>query len=193
MDLEDVVTSSKEQLEVDMLAPVWRARESSRLNPLSRCRKTLRTLDAFHREHPPDQLNDWADCNSREAVSGRPMTTSGLSEVANSDWVEIGAHSVDHPTLPERNTARTQLEVSQSETHLETWLGIPVRHFVYRNGAFDDECRHLVRRTGYETAWETNFPRSPMAAVASERYALPRRGMSADGVAVLKQVIVDSQ
>ena len=72
------------------------------------------------------------------------------------DWLaagqSIGSHSLTHPNL--RKIARTQAreEITASRKKLEDLFGVPVKHFCYPFGSFDERVRDLVMEAGYDSA-----------------------------------------
>ena len=105
----------------------------------------------------------------------RSLTHSELRQLAASEVVTIGAHTVDHVRLwgrPARDQLRT---ISSSRDELERLSGQSVSHFAYPFGgrdSFDDDSVQAVRSAGFKTA-STTVPGN--ARLASDPYRLPRR------------------
>jgi peptidoglycan/xylan/chitin deacetylase (PgdA/CDA1 family) len=72
------------------------------------------------------------------------------------DWLaggqEIGSHSMSHRNLPRLSAAEAREEIAASKRALEDRFGLPVRHFCYPYGAWNEAVRDLVGEAGYETA-----------------------------------------
>ena len=77
------------------------------------------------------------------------------------DWLaagqEIGSHTLTHPHLPALPREQAQAEISDSKKHLEDRFGVPIRHFCYPYGDYDEAVRELVAEAGYETAPTVRF------------------------------------
>lgn len=88
-----------------------------------------------------------------------PMTWSEVSEMAKSEWVSFGAHTMHHPLLACLTDAdELRYEVSQCRRVLEQHLGHPVRTFVYPIGKFEqfgEKGLKAVQAAGYEWAMTT--------------------------------------
>lgn len=78
-----------------------------------------------------------------------------IEEIYQSGLVEIGAHSISHPSLGamSKESARREIEISKSE--IEKHLEIPVYSFAYPNGSFNQETTDLVKNAGYTSAVTT--------------------------------------
>jgi peptidoglycan/xylan/chitin deacetylase (PgdA/CDA1 family) len=78
-----------------------------------------------------------------DAVQVREWLTAGHA---------IGSHSLTHPNLRKIPRAQAREEIVASRKRLEDLFGVPVRHFCYPYGSFDDVVRDLVAEAGYLTA-----------------------------------------
>ncbi|MCA9393796.1 MAG: polysaccharide deacetylase family protein [Candidatus Omnitrophica bacterium] len=88
---------------------------------------------------------------------GQPgyVTWDQLREMAAAG-ITIGSHAIAHEYLPGLPADRIAREITESRRILEQRLGIPVRHFSYPVGGFNDEIKQLVRQAGYVSAVTTN-------------------------------------
>lgn len=75
-----------------------------------------------------------------------------LLELAASELIEIGCHTVNHPFLAGLSLAEQRFEVFSSKADLEAKLGRPVRTFSYPNGSRDERTMRLVREAGFDCA-----------------------------------------
>ncbi len=77
------------------------------------------------------------------------------------DWLaagqEIGSHTLTHPHLPALPPAQARAEIFDSKKKLEDRFGIPIRHFCYPYGDYNEAVRDLVAEAGYETAPTVRF------------------------------------
>ena len=93
----------------------------------------------------------------------RAMTASGL--------VEIGAHTVTHPSLPSLPEPRQRSEIQDSRRACEDLAGRLINGFAYPFGDYDGVARRLVRELGFAYACSTD----PRAVTSGrERHELPR-------------------
>jgi peptidoglycan/xylan/chitin deacetylase (PgdA/CDA1 family) len=77
------------------------------------------------------------------------------------DWLdaghEIGSHSLTHPFLTRVSFREAREEIFSSKKKLEDTFGIPIRHFCYPYGDWNESIRDAVREAGYITACTTDF------------------------------------
>jgi peptidoglycan/xylan/chitin deacetylase (PgdA/CDA1 family) len=83
------------------------------------------------------------------------MTSQELQEVIDSGLVDVGAHTVHHISLANRQLITVQNEVDQSKKTLEQDYHISVVSFAYPNGSFDQQAAQVVRDDGFSTAVST--------------------------------------
>ncbi|MDR3415483.1 MAG: polysaccharide deacetylase family protein [Nevskia sp.] len=69
----------------------------------------------------------------------------------------IGSHTLSHARLTEVTPAQAREEIAASKKKLEDLLGVPVAHFCYPYGAWNERVRDLVIEAGYRTACTTQF------------------------------------
>ena len=98
--------------------------------------------------------NDWMTKNGsprRKLLSKEQL----LKIIENG--VVIGGHTVTHPKLDSISNARLKLdeEITGSKLQLEELLGLPVSHFAYPYGLFDDDTLTCISGSGYQTACST--------------------------------------
>ncbi|MCU0772175.1 MAG: polysaccharide deacetylase family protein [Verrucomicrobia bacterium] len=82
-----------------------------------------------------------------------------MDAVAVRDWLaaghEIGSHTNTHPWLTRIPLPQAHEEISASRKKLEDCFQVPVRHFCYPYGDWNDSIRALVVEAGYATACTT--------------------------------------
>jgi len=69
---------------------------------------------------------------------------------------EIGAHTLTHPRLSQIPLSRAREEIGSSKKKLEDLFGVPVSHFAYPYGDYNQEAVRLVQEAGFQTACTTN-------------------------------------
>ena len=101
---------------------------------------------------------------------------SALSELARSDLVTIGAHTLSHPRLAKLDAASARREMGEGKRAIEEALGVDVRHFSYpvgdqtSAGAREFE---LARELGFASAVTTR-PGMIFSQHCDHLHALPR-------------------
>jgi peptidoglycan/xylan/chitin deacetylase (PgdA/CDA1 family) len=85
-------------------------------------------------------------------ASHRPLAESELLELARSELVEIGAHTVAHPHLSRLDGDRKRAEIAGSRERLERLTGGQVHSFSYPHGDYDAEAVRLVQEAGFARA-----------------------------------------
>ena len=122
-----------------------------------------------------DSVSEQWATSAAPPPGARTLTSSELRQLAASDVVTIGAHTVDHvrlSSLPAQDQLRT---ISSSREELGRLSGQAISHFAYPYGgrdSFDDDSVHAVRSAGFKTA-STTIPGN--ARLTSDPFRLPRR------------------
>jgi peptidoglycan/xylan/chitin deacetylase (PgdA/CDA1 family) len=115
----------------------------------------LRSLGHVERERALEQLRAVAESDSADCEMPRPLTLAELACLAEGDLIEVGAHTVTHPTLAQLPARCQQKEVVESKRQLEQILDRPVTSFAYPYGTpadFDETTVSLVREAGFARA-----------------------------------------
>ena len=105
-------------------------------------------------------------------TSPNTMTTEELAELADGGLVEIGGHTVNHPSLPMLSSEEQYEEIHGSRIQLEQVVGRPVTSFCHPHGDFTRESAELVREAGYERSC-VSVPGPVRAGV--DPFQIPRR------------------
>ena len=122
----------------------------------------IRTVIEILRAHT--QLPDGA------ADESRAMDWAMLKRMQKAG-VLVGCHSKSHAILTNEDEATMHAEAREGRAVLESRLGVPVRHFAYPDGAFNDATVEAVARAGYSHAYTVCFHRSR----AAPELTIPRR------------------
>jgi peptidoglycan/xylan/chitin deacetylase (PgdA/CDA1 family) len=122
-----------------------------------------------------DAVSDQWATSAAPPPDARALTRSEFGQLAASEVVTIGAHTVDHVRL-RGLPADDQLQtISSSRKELKQLSGQSISHFAFPYGGLDtfDDCSvDAVRSAGFETAC-TLIPGN--ARPTSDPYRLPRR------------------
>jgi len=100
----------------------------------------------------------------------RYMTWSQV-EALDREGMEIGSHTVHHPSLPHLGLSALRFELDTSRADLETHVGHPVLDFCYPGGELNSTVVAEVARTGYLSATTT---KSGVARRGDNPLELPR-------------------
>jgi peptidoglycan/xylan/chitin deacetylase (PgdA/CDA1 family) len=136
----------------------------------------IRSLAASLEVNLPDQAPD----------KYAPCSWSELSEM-QSVGIEIGGHTVTHPTLGQVTSEQAQAEIFGCRDDLNEHLGEKVRTFCYPNGQpsdFQDFLLPMVQESGFSGA-VTAFPDSKGI---KERFAMRRHACGDDDFQFRKAV-----
>ena len=126
-------------------------------------------------ERALDSVSEQWQVGSDPPPDAGTLTREDLLQLAASDTVTIGAHTVDHVRLRGRPAREQQDTISGSKTELEQSIGRAVPHFAYpfgRRDDFDDRSVDAVRSAEFDTAC-TTIPGT--ARSSTDPYRLPRR------------------
>jgi peptidoglycan/xylan/chitin deacetylase (PgdA/CDA1 family) len=107
-----------------------------------------------------------------------PCSWAELREMADSELVEIGSHTVTHPILASLTDEESWQEMTVSRAQIEEGLGRQIGSFCFPNGKPSDyRPSHLqqLRDAGYNGAVVARFG---MASRGANLYELPRIGVS---------------
>jgi peptidoglycan/xylan/chitin deacetylase (PgdA/CDA1 family) len=142
---------------------------------LATVRGRLMSLSVREIEAALDAVSAQWSVASTAPADARALTPDEFLQLAASEMVTIGAHTVDHVRLRGRSSDVQLQTIEASRKGLEEILDRSVTHFAYPFGGhddFDDDTVEAVRAAGFETAC-TTLPGS--AGLSSDPYRLPRR------------------
>lgn len=71
--------------------------------------------------------------------------------------MEIGSHSLTHQNLRHLTAGQAREEIAASKKKLEDLFAVPILHFSYPYGSWNEQVRDLVGEAGYETACTMDF------------------------------------
>ena len=124
-------------------------------------RKVCQRVRRLLRHSPPDRIEEklkevaeWAGAPRGAPDADRAMTPEEIGRLSRS-LVTIGAHTVNHPSLPELSAEDQLREISESRRACEAWTNGPVRHFAYPFGHYDRAGVAAARAAGFSSACAT--------------------------------------
>lgn len=81
------------------------------------------------------------------------MSQVELERCAESAWITIGSHTVDHPLLSRCEPARLRRELEESKRCLEALTGQEVDLLAYPSGDYDARVVKAAKQAGYRAAF----------------------------------------
>lgn len=156
----------------------WRAWEDPVPSPRHALYRALwqrcQRLSASGRDRVLRDLRLWSGGARPARATHRTLTSNEVRELARTQGMDIGAHTVTHPALAALPLWEQRLEIERSKHRLEELTGQPVRTFAYPFGRrvdYTDETVSLVRMAGFESAC-SNFSGAIVEAV--DPFQFPR-------------------
>jgi peptidoglycan/xylan/chitin deacetylase (PgdA/CDA1 family) len=131
----------------------------------------LSVLPDREREAALDRLADWAGGSATADPDALPLSLDEAARLSASRLIEIGAHTVSHPSLPELDRTAMAREVGGSRRALEERFARPVTTFSFPHGRSDGPSRQAVREAGFRAACTSH---GGVADRFSNRFDLPR-------------------
>ncbi len=99
-----------------------------------------------------DDLLAWGGDKPTGRPTHRALSPEETVNVAQGGLIEVGAHTVTHPSLPALPLALQENEIQESKKCLEEIIGHPVRSFAYPHGDYTADTLSIVRETGFSCA-----------------------------------------
>ena len=149
-------------------------------DPTTRHRLFRALFDHLYRSSHGDkqrilqQVRTWAGAERVARPTHRPLTRNETVLLSQGGLVEIGAHTMSHPTLTALPPAEQRDEIQQSKDCLEHMLEQPVVSFAYPHGATSPATADIVSDAGFQLACCSH----PDALFrGADRFQLPRLGI----------------
>ena len=121
-----------------------------------------------------DYLMEWAKADQVSRESHRVLTAEEVGCLAEGGLIEVGAHSVTHPSLAALCPEAQEEEIRKSKCILEEILHGPVKSFAYPFGRSQDYApvtARLIREAGFNCACTTS---GYLLGQLSDPFELPR-------------------
>jgi peptidoglycan/xylan/chitin deacetylase (PgdA/CDA1 family) len=112
----------------------------------------LMTLHNTERDEAMRRLWAWSGLNARTQPVCRALRAEELFNLAESGFIEVGAHSLAHPALPALPLKEQEQEIRGSKHALEGLLKREVKSFSYPHGLIAGETAGIVKRAGFTCA-----------------------------------------
>ena len=118
--------------------------------------QNLQPLRACERDPVLIELFTWAEVDPLGRADYRPLATEELVKLAQSEFIDIGAHAVTHPLLSILSPEDQSAEIVNSRQKLEDILGKRVDTFSYPYGDLSAETAGIVAAAEFVTALTTD-------------------------------------
>jgi peptidoglycan/xylan/chitin deacetylase (PgdA/CDA1 family) len=166
----------------DELAALGRDAAAQLHRPAPRCSRAsvhlalwlvLRPLDPVARRHALDALAAWAGDGCVPGTA-RTLTVDEARRLAAPGFVDVGAHSVTHRSMPSLDPEDKRREARESKEWCQALTGAPIDAFAYPHGELDDDCVAAVREAGFAFACGVEHA---ALAPGTDPMRLPRYGI----------------
>lgn len=81
------------------------------------------------------------------------MSSEQLKHAGSNEFMEIAAHTHNHPFLTSLNENQQSAEILESRRILEEKTGKPVRYFAFPSGAYNEATIAILQKAGFEAAF----------------------------------------
>jgi peptidoglycan/xylan/chitin deacetylase (PgdA/CDA1 family) len=170
-DLGTAVNYTEADLQRDKGQKVWESKPGTRFNFYYLVWQSVRTLPEQGILEAMQQIQAWVGREVVATPEDRSLQPDEILTLGSGRLAEIGAHTVNHPSLAEHSSAYQQQEIQQSKADLEKLLNRPVTTFAYPYGSFVGETMTLAEQAGLECACSTV---ENVVWFRSQTYRLPR-------------------
>jgi peptidoglycan/xylan/chitin deacetylase (PgdA/CDA1 family) len=118
--------------------------------------RAVRALEPTVQAAVLSELREQAGVAAAPRASHRPMTVEELRGLGRSEVVDVGCHTVSHPSLPLQTQPVRRAEIEDARQACAQAIGrLPVT-FAYPFGDYDASTVDLVRDAGYTAACTTD-------------------------------------
>ena len=149
----------------------WDAQPGTRLAFFYLVWQRLQGLPHPERLEALDAIRAWAGVSKDPRRADRALSKHEVHALGEGGLIELGAHTMTHPSLKILSASGQIEEISGSKVQLENIIGRPVMSFSYPHGEYSVETAKLVQRAGFEGASTTNFK---CVMSGTDPYQLPR-------------------
>lgn len=115
----------------------------------------LKPLRPDERESMISLVAAWAGTHVDAQERDRILVPEEVRRLSEPGFIDIGAHTVTHPSLPSLNAAQQRREIEESRTVCEELTGSSIPGFAYPFGDFNDISRSAVSAAGFQFACTT--------------------------------------
>ena len=114
--------------------------------------RLLHALPPCARRDVLDDILTWAGASTTGRLTHRAVSADNVRDLARGGLIEVGAHTVSHPSLAPLSVGAQDEEIRRGKMDLEQILGLPVLSFAYPHGSYTAETATLVGGAGFTSA-----------------------------------------
>ncbi|CAN5308644.1 hypothetical protein BH10PAT2_BH10PAT2_2270 [soil metagenome] len=119
-------------------------------------------------------IGDTAHANEVELETKRDfLNTSEILMLKKAGW-EIGSHSMTHADFSSLSPVAMESEITSSKKALESQTGLPIHWIAYPKGAYNDQVKETVAKSGYRLGFSLD---DEDLTSSSDLFAMPRIGV----------------
>ena len=116
----------------------------------------LQTLPVLERQKILDDLAVWAEAGTTGRATHRTLTHDEVILLDHGDLIEVGAHTMTHPSLAALSLPAQRNEIQDSKACLEAILRHPVTSFAFPNGSSNQQTIQTLGELGFLCACSSN-------------------------------------
>lgn len=134
---------------------MWMEPQNRRHAAMRALWQALRAASTSQQQRMITQLREAAGVDPRGRPTHRWLTTAELRALARSQYIEIGGHTVNHPSLGHQPEAVQQHEIRQCKATLENLLQREVSSFAYPYGEridYSETTKSILRECRFSRA-----------------------------------------
>ncbi len=135
----------------------WDALPGTRMAFFYSVWQQLRELSKSERIEAIDEIRVWAGMPKKDQLANRILSKEEVNLLGNNSLIELGAHTVTHPSLTTISSAQQIEEIAGSKRQLENILNHTVTSFSYPHGEYSAETIDLARNAGFHSATAIHF------------------------------------
>lgn len=155
--LGDARRYSQQDRQKDRQRRPWDARPGTRLAFFYLIWQRFLELSKPEQLEALDVIRAWAGVNPDPRREDRALSQDEVNILGEGSLIELGAHTMNHPSLKVLSRSQQLEEISGSKAQLENMIDHPVISFSYPHGDYSVETLELVQRAGFQGASTTNF------------------------------------
>jgi peptidoglycan/xylan/chitin deacetylase (PgdA/CDA1 family) len=134
----------------------WSAPSGRRQQAYMKLWHAVRTLEPRAQAAALTELRAQAGIPLAPRDSHRPMTLEELRAISGSDLVNLGYHTLTHPSLPLQAQSVQRAEIADGREACARIIGQIPASFAYPFGDYNSSIMDLVRDAGFEAACTTD-------------------------------------
>jgi peptidoglycan/xylan/chitin deacetylase (PgdA/CDA1 family) len=131
----------------------------------------LHSMPDGERQIVMNELRTSAQAEPGGRQTHRTLSTDEVIRLGQSDLIEIGAHTMNHPDIASLSPVQQRQEIQQSKEYLESVLNHPITSFAFPYGTNTPETIAILREVEFERACTTH---ADAVWPGASRFQLPR-------------------